>query len=147
MYLISGQPEEAWESYDRTKEIVLDMILASLSSLQREEATRRVKTSGNNKLQMNWTDTKLAGPVLYLLLSIRKMTNRDYLKINEICLQESMSMRSFPVEIKRNRDTLRLILILAKTLPDYRDKSKLIEDRLIINGTAYTSPQFTSTPK
>ena len=41
--LISGQPEEAWEPYDRTKGIVFDTILASLSSLQREEATRIVK--------------------------------------------------------------------------------------------------------
>ena len=40
--LISGQSEEAWESYNQTKEIVLDTILASLSSLQRE-ATRIVK--------------------------------------------------------------------------------------------------------
>ena len=41
--LISGQPEEAWEPYDRTKGIVLDTILTSLSSLQIEEATRIVK--------------------------------------------------------------------------------------------------------
>ena len=44
----------------------------------------------------------------------------------------------FPFEIKRNRDTLRPILKLAKSLPDYRDKSKLVDDRLIINGTIYT---------
>ena len=49
-----------------------------------------------------------------------------------------MSMKSFPLEIKRNRDTLRPILKLAKSLPEYRDKSKLVEDRLIINGTVYT---------
>ena len=42
--LISGQPEEAWESNDRTKEIVLDTIIASQSPSQREEATRTVKT-------------------------------------------------------------------------------------------------------
>ena len=30
--LISGQPEEAWETYDRTKKIVFDMITSSLSS-------------------------------------------------------------------------------------------------------------------
>ena len=44
----------------------------------------------------------------------------------------------FPLDIKRNRDTLRPILRLAKTLPDFRDKMKLTEDRLIINGATYT---------
>ena len=43
----------------------------------------------------------------------------------------------YPVSIKRNCDILRLILRLAKTLPEFREKSKLQGDKLIINGTHY----------
>ena len=40
--LISGQPEEAWGSYDRTKQIVFDTITSSLSSSENEAAIRSV---------------------------------------------------------------------------------------------------------
>ena len=44
----------------------------------------------------------------------------------------------FPLETRRNRDTLRPILKLEKSLQDFRDKSKLINNRLIVNGVTYT---------
>ena len=44
----------------------------------------------------------------------------------------------FPIEIKKNRDILQPILRLAKSLPIYRDKCKIIEDKLIVNGITYT---------
>ena len=44
----------------------------------------------------------------------------------------------FPLQIKKNRDTLRPILKLVKSLQDFREKSKLDNDRLIINGVTYT---------
>ena len=36
--LISGQPEEAWETYERTKKIVLDTITSALSLSKNEAA-------------------------------------------------------------------------------------------------------------
>ena len=39
--------------------------------------------------------------------------------------------------MKRNRDILRPILKLAKSLPQYREKSRLQGEKLIINGTHY----------
>ena len=44
----------------------------------------------------------------------------------------------YPVSMKRNCDILRLILRLAKTLPEFREKSKLQGDKLIISGTYYS---------
>ena len=44
----------------------------------------------------------------------------------------------FPIEIKKNRNILWPILRLVKSLPNYRDKSKIIEDKLIVNGITYT---------
>lgn len=43
----------------------------------------------------------------------------------------------FPFYVKKNCDTLRPILKLAKSLPGFHNKSKLENDKLIINGTAY----------
>ena len=40
----------------------------------------------------------------------------------------------YPIHIKCNRDKLRPILRLAKSLPQFREKSKLVSDKLIING-------------
>ena len=42
----------------------------------------------------------------------------------------------FSIHVKRIRDKLRPILRLAKSLPEYREKSKL-GDHLVINGTKY----------
>ena len=43
----------------------------------------------------------------------------------------------YPIHIKWNRDKLRPILRLAKSLPNFQEKSKLVSDKLIINGVPY----------
>ena len=48
--------------------------------------------------------------------------------------------------MKKNHDTLRPILKLAKSLPEYHDKSKLENDKLIINGTVYTIQDLNQLP-
>ena len=44
----------------------------------------------------------------------------------------------YPIHIKRTRDRLLLILKLAKSQPEYRERSRLDSDSLLINGTRYT---------
>ena len=43
--LINGQPEQPWESYELTKERVLDIIAASLSSTDMEKAWKTAKNT------------------------------------------------------------------------------------------------------
>ena len=43
--LISGQPEEPWETYDRTKERVLETIATSLSTLEKDAVMNIVKNT------------------------------------------------------------------------------------------------------
>ena len=43
----------------------------------------------------------------------------------------------YPIQVKRARDTLHPILCLAKSIPSYRDKSKIEGDHLVINGIKY----------
>ena len=135
--LISGQPEEAWEPYNRTKGIMFDMILASLSSLQIEEATRIVKNVEiANCKRIGRYKIGRSHPIS---VTFHKKDDKQRLLENKRNLPMGVYVNEeFPIEIKWNRDTLRPILKLAKSLPDYRDKSKLVEDRLIINGTVYT---------
>lgn len=52
----------------------------------------------------------------------------------------------FPSHVKRDRDMLRPILKLAKSLYHYREKSKLDRNRLIINGTSYTVQELHQLP-
>ena len=44
----------------------------------------------------------------------------------------------FPPHVKKARDKLRPILKLAKSKQHYKDKSKLVNDKLVINGISYT---------
>ena len=44
----------------------------------------------------------------------------------------------YPIHIKRTRDRLLPILRLAKSQTEYREKSRLDGDSLLINGTRYT---------
>ena len=116
---------------------MLDTILTSLSSLQIEEATRIVKN-------VEITNCKHIGRYKIgrsrpISVTFHKKDDKQRLLENKWNLPMGVYVNEeFPFEIKRNRDTLRPILKLAKSLPDYRDKSKLVEDRLIINGTIYT---------
>ena len=43
----------------------------------------------------------------------------------------------YPIQVKSSRDTLCLILRLAKSIPSYHDKSKIEGDHLVINGVKY----------
>ena len=51
-----------------------------------------------------------------------------------------------PLHVKHNRDKLRPILCLAKSLLQYRDKNKLVADKLIINGTSYSVNDIPTLP-
>ena len=44
----------------------------------------------------------------------------------------------YPSHIQRSRDKLCLALKLAKSIPHNKDKSRLEDDRLVINGINYT---------
>ena len=53
----------------------------------------------------------------------------------------------YPLQIKRNRDRLKPILQPVKSIPHYADKCKLIQDRLVINGTTYKVDDIPNLPQ
>ena len=52
-----------------------------------------------------------------------------------------------PPHIKRRRDRLIPIYRLAKSIPHYQDKCKLINDKLIINGNSYHIEDISKLPE
>ena len=52
----------------------------------------------------------------------------------------------YSMHVKRIRDSLRPILQLAKSLPEYREKSKLEGDHLVINGIKYRREDLLKLP-
>ena len=129
--------EQAWENYATTKERVYDTIAAAiggdnlLSAL--EEACKikitccsRIGRYQLNKLQPISVTFQRKDDKQCLLESKRNLPARIY--INE----------EFPAHMKRNRDILRPILKLAKSIPEYRERCKMQGDKLLINGTHYS---------
>ena len=43
----------------------------------------------------------------------------------------------YPIHMKQTHNRLRPILRLARSLPDFRDNSKMVGDKLVINGVKY----------
>ena len=58
-----------------------------------------------------------------------------------------LANKEYPLYIKQNRDRLRPILQLAKSIPHYADKCKLIQDQLAINGTTYKVDDIPNLPQ
>ena len=72
-------------------------------------------------------------------VTFHKKDDKQSLLYNKCQLPNGIYVNEeFPMNIKKNRDTLRPILKLAKSLPEYRDKCKITQDRLIVNGITYT---------
>ena len=80
-------------------------------------------------------------------VTFSKRDDKELLLSNKRSLPDGIfANEEFPLHIKRNRDKLRPILRLAKTLPNYREKSKLVADKLIINGVTYGVDDIHSLP-
>ena len=135
--LITGQPEEAWETYERTKQIVLDTMSTALKPTLKEA---ELKSMSNTEI----TSCKRIGRYKMgrsrpISVTFHRKEDKQKLLDNKQNLPTGIYVNDeFPIEIKTNRDILRPILRLAKSLPNYRDKSKITEDRLIVNGISYT---------
>ena len=50
----------------------------------------------------------------------------------------------YPPHIKKKRDRIRPLLKLAKSMPHYKDKSRMEGDRLVINGNHYSMDNLSS---
>ena len=123
--LITGQPKEAWESYERTKQIVIDTMTTALKPTLNEidpRPTNNAEISSCRRI-----GRYKMGRARPISVTFHRKEDKQKLLENKRNLPPGIYVNDeYPLEIKINRDTLRPILRLAKSLPNYRDKSKII---------------------
>ena len=135
--IITGIQEGPFEPYHTTKHRVHEMIAitidsgdkhADLGTAKKVEITgcSRVGKYRHNRARPISVTFKLRDDKELFLSCKRKLPAGVY--ANE----------EYPIHIKRTCDRLLPILRLAKSLPEYREKSRLDGDSLLINGTRYT---------
>ena len=116
--MISGQLEQPWESYELTKERVLDMIAASLGSTDMEIAR---KTARNTKISScRRTGRHKMGRSRQILVTFQKKDDKQKLLENKRNLPTGIYVNEeFPLQVKKSWDILRPILKLVKSLQDF----------------------------
>ena len=80
-------------------------------------------------------------------VTFQKKDDKQKLLDNKMKLPTGIYVNEeFPAQVKRDQDMLRPILKLAKSLPQYREKSKLDRNKLVINGISYTVQELHQLP-
>ena len=134
-FIIMGMQEQCWENYETTKERVYDTIAAAMGGdvSTALETARKVQITCCNRVGRYQVNKPRPISVTFE----RREDKINFLQ-SKCNLPVGVFMNEeYPSHMKKNRDVLRLILKLAKGLPDYREHTKLQGDKLIINGIPY----------
>ena len=128
--------EQPWEGYTMTKERVHETIASAMGGSNLEETmkdTRKIDITCCTRIGKYHLNHPRP-----ISITFSQKENRQRLLENKCNLPNGIFINEeFPPHMKRNRDILRPILKLAKSLPQYREKSRLQGEKLIINGTHY----------
>ena len=134
--IITGISENPWEGYEVTKQRVCDTIAASMGEVgdaicqERSQQTEIASCSRVGRYKPNYSRP--------ISVTFQKKEDKESLLSCKRNLPAGIYVNEeYPIEIKKTRDRLRPILRLAKSLPDYKDKSRLENDRLVIDGKKY----------
>ena len=143
--ILTGIPEGPYEQYSITKLRVQEMIAHTIGSgdvnddLEKAKAIEITRCSRVGKFRHN-----NARPI-----SITFGTKDDkeaFLSCKKKLPSGIFANDKLPQHIKRRRDRLMPIYRLAKSIPHYRDKSRLINDKLIIDGKTYQIENIANLP-
>ena len=134
--LVTGIQEGTYKQYSTTKLRIQEMIAVTINSGNAAQDLETVKS-------IEITDCKWLGKYrnnharpISVTFAIRD--DKESFLPNKHQFPNGIYMNEeYPLHIKRNQDKLRPILCLAKSLPQYQEKSKMVADKLIINGTSY----------
>ena len=134
--LVTGIQEGPYEQYSTTKLRIQEMIAVTINSgnaAQDLETAKSIEVTNCEWLRKYRNN--YARPIS-VTFAIRD-DKESFLSNKHKLLNGIYANEEYPLHIKCNQDKLRPILHLAKTLPQYREKSKMVADKLIINGTSY----------
>ena len=135
--IISGMQEQPWETYNTTKERVIDTIVAAMGG-EDQEAVRleawKIEITCCSRI-----GRYQLGKPRPISVTFQRKEDKKRLLENKRNLPSGIYMNEeYPTHIKKNRDILCPILKLAKSKPIYKDKCRLQGDKLVINGIHYT---------
>ena len=135
--IITGIQEGPFEPYQTTKLRVYEMIAITIDSGDKQadlETAKRVEITGCSRIG-KYRHNK-ARPISVMF---RLRDDKELLLSCKCKLPAGIyANEEYPIHIKRTCNRLLPILRLAKSQPEYREKSRLDGDSLLINGTRYT---------
>ena len=143
--ILTGIPEGPYEQYSITKLRVQEMIAHTIGSgdvnddLEKAKAIEITRCSRVGKFRHN-----NARPISITFGT--KDDKESFLSCKKKLPSGIFASDELPLHIKRRRDRLMPIYRLAKSIPHYRDRSKIINDKLIINGKTYQVEDIANLP-
>ena len=147
--IITGIPEQQWETYNTTKQRVLDTIASSMKSTTEEERKNNIEVSNNTEIAY-CTRVGRYRPGKYRPISVtfQRQEDKDTLMSGKSNLPPGLYVNhEYPPHIKRNRDRLRPILRLAKSTQKYKDKCRLENDTLVLDGNRFSINDIPTLPE
>ena len=138
--IITSIPEQQWETYNTTKQRVLDTIASSMKGTTEEESKNNIEVSNNTKIAYcTRVDRYWPGRYRPISVTFQRQEDKDTLMSGKSNLPPGLYVNhEYPPLIKRNRDQLHPILRLAKSTQKYKDKCRLENDTLVLDGNRYS---------
>ena len=143
--IITGVAEQTWETYEHTKQRVLDTVVASLG---KTENTTEIEAARNTNIsyctRLGKQRPNFDRPIS---VTFQRKEDKDKLMKGKQNLPMGVYVNEeFPLHIKRARDRLCPILKYIKTKPAYKDKCKIQGDKLIVDGVKYSMDNIGELP-
>ena len=137
--IITGIPEQPRESFESTQQRIHDILAVAI---QDKFPDKDSAIEAAIKFQISYCSRvghQRMGYDRPISVTFHKKGDKDKLMNSKSKLLKGIHVNNeFSPQIKQNRDRLRPILKLAKSSSQYKDKSRLEGDVLIINGQRYT---------
>ena len=143
--ILHGIHEDAWELDDNRKEKVYNAIAATVDEKdrrKRHKIARSIPISSTKRI-----GKYRQGSNRPISICFEKKTHAETLLQSREYLPEGVHVgREFCADTEKARKVLRPILNLAKSKPQYKGKSKLEEDTLVLHGKKYTMKDLDRLP-
>ena len=147
--IITSILEQQWETYNSTKQRVQDTIVIALKSSNDEERQPNIATAQNTDITYcTRVGRYRLGKFRPILVTFQKREDKELLMSGKSNLPSGLYVNhKYLPHIKKNQDRLRPILHLAKNSSSYKDKCRLENDVLILNGNRYTIDDIANLPE
>ena len=135
--IITGIPEQQWESYALTKQRVYDTIAASKgASNDPEHVNEARKIEISYCTRIGKYTPNISRPIS---VTFQRWEDTEQLLMNKQNLPPGIYMnKEYLIQIKKAKDRLRPVFQMIKSKPKYKDKCKLQGDKLVVDRVKYT---------